>query len=110
MSAGPDSSCGAKKGWRRWLNVIGENLPQPIVTLAVGIASIVIAICALNITREALERSQRAWLVPRHFVIEEPFAVGRPTELVLRYGNVGREPAIKVAQQVGAGKLQGHNT
>lgn len=105
---GSDSSCGAKKGWRgRLKSWLSEHLPktQPVVTLAVGIAAAWIGIAASNNAKEALDRSQRAWLVPRRFAIEEPFAARKPTELVLRYGNVGREPAIKVAQQVGAGSI-----
>jgi hypothetical protein len=92
-----------------------KGIPQPIVTLfgivvtLFGIlVSAAIGIAALNASRDALARNQRAWLAPRGFKISEdykPYSKGTATEITLVYGNVGREPAIKVNQEISAGTI-----
>ena len=46
--------------------------------------------------RNALDRSHRAWVVPRGAVLEKPLADGQSPEVLLHFDNSGHEPALEM--------------
>ena len=75
----------------KWLN----RLSNPIMAL-VALGALIMVIVALNDTRDALERTQRAWLAPGGIKIKTPFTANTYQEVWLSFGNTGNEPAMKI--------------
>jgi len=72
---------------RRW--------PGATQWLALGTwALVVVAFIGLQDGREALEKSQRAWLGPQNVAIVSPVTIGKGISLQIFYENSGREPGL----------------
>ena len=81
--------CG-QRFWK-WL----DRHSSPIVAL-IAFGALAVTIVALNDTRDALERTHRAWLAPGGIKIKTPFKADTYQEVWLSYGNTGNEPAMKI--------------
>jgi hypothetical protein len=50
--------------------------------------------------KETLEASNRAWIAPHLLQLMQPIKAGEKTDVLLYFGNIGREPAINVGNHI----------
>lgn len=55
---------------------------------------------AVEVSRESLIVSGRAWVGPRQAKITSPIEAGKPIEIFFEYGNTGREPALDFSYSI----------
>jgi hypothetical protein len=57
-------------------------------------------IAAVEVSRESLVVSGRAWVGPRQARISSPIEAGKPIEVFFEYANTGREPALDLSYSI----------
>lgn len=55
---------------------------------------------AVEVSRESLIVSGRAWVGPRQAKISSPIEAGKPIEFLFEYANTGREPALDLSYSI----------
>ena len=80
--------------WQQFWKWLGKH-SNPIMAL-IALCALGATIVTLNITRDAVERTHRAWLAPSGIKIKTAFKANTYQEVWLSYGNTGNEPALKI--------------